>query len=188
MADTGRPTTSDEQFQLWLDAMKPFLENSNSLYYAICQSGLLQHQTTIYEKYRIKDWFSQKVDRWRETPGEMVNDTLVSLIRNINEKAKRKELITPEDIKILTFYAEKARVSQPFFVNRTETAEAKPLADVLGELDNDADTGQDDVATEAAKQVVEAEPPVQDQNQIGSDSDVSVQPNAVETPSPTEGS
>src|SRR5690242_5469966 len=91
--ENGRPEFTDEQYHAWLDAMRPFLENSNSLYYAMEQAGIVQHKDSIYKKYKLKDWFSESIDRLRAKPGELVNDTIVSLIRNAAAKVKRGEVL-----------------------------------------------------------------------------------------------
>ena len=115
----------------------------------------------IYEKYKLKDWFSQKVDNLRREPGELVNDGIVSQVREILSKVKRHEHITTDENKLLMFYAERSRAAQPFYVNRQETAPAKPIEELLGELDSEGGS-IDDVAAEASKQVVETQPPLQD--------------------------
>lgn len=181
MENNGRPEFTDEQYQSWLDAMRPFLENSNSLYYSLSQAGLSAHKDVIYRKYRLKDWFCEKIDQLRATPGELVNDGIVSLIRNTVDKIKRKETPPKEELDMLKFYAEKSRAAQPFFVNRTETAPAKPIEELLEELNNKPDT-IDDVAETFAKQGVETNPPVQNQEQGGQTGSVSTEPNATQTP------
>lgn len=166
--EQGRPAYTDEQYQLWLDAMKPFLENSNSLYYSLVQAGLLTHQTTIYEKYRLKDWFAQKIDRLRAMPGELVNDGIVSLIRTTVDKIKRKEVISHDESDMLKFYAEKSRVAQPFFVNRTETASGKSVEEVLDEIEKKNETNNN-VAEEAKKALEKQNATQQTQGQVVAD-------------------
>lgn len=186
MADEmGRPETTDEQYNAWLENMRPFLQNANSLYYAIEQAGLTAHKDTIYRKYRLKDWFCEKIDHFRTTPGELVNDAMATMVRTILDKAKRKEILTHEEIDILKFYAEKSRASQAFFVNRTETAQGKSVAEILHELD-EPDTKNDvveeikkeDVGSTTTKQVVATDAPVQNQGQAGAVSDVPAKPDA----------
>lgn len=157
----GKPPTTDEQFKSWLELMEPFLKNSNSLYYSMKRASIESHKKAIYGKYAKKDWFGEKIDELRREPGELVNDAIVTQVRQIQEKIKRGEHVSNEENKLMMFYAEKSRSAQPFFVNRQETATAKPIEEVLGELERE-DT-INDVAEEAAKQVVETNPPLQDQ-------------------------
>ena len=160
--EVGRPAYTEEQYEEWLKMMQPFLENSNSLYFAIKRAGLIGHKSTIFLKYKLRDWFSEKIDDLRREPGEHVNDAIVTQIRLIADKVKRGEHLSSEENKLQMFFAERSRSAQPFFVNRQETAPGKPIEELLNELDMEGDT-VNDVATEAAKQVVEAKPPVQNQ-------------------------
>ena len=194
----GRPAYSDEQYEEWLKAMKPFLQNASSPYYAICQAGLLQHKDVIYRKYALKDWFRERIDILRNEPGEIVNNAIVTLVRAIEEKARRKEVLTHDDIDILKFYAEKSRSAQPFFVSRQETTVVPPIDDVIKKLENNdniddvgdnikkelAGTNEQSTTTSTTEeQVVATNPPVQNQEQAGSSSDIPPQSNP-ETPPP----
>lgn len=161
MSDAGRPPVEEETYKAWLEAMSPYLENSNSLYYAIKQAGLIHHKSLIFQKYNLKDWFMEKVDDLRREPGELVNDGIVTQIRAIVKAIKRGESPTADENKLLMFYAEKSRAAQGFYVNRYETAPAKPIDELLSELDSQGGS-IDDVASEAAKQMVETQPPIQD--------------------------
>ena len=180
----GRPEYTDEQYSVWLEAMRPFLENSNSLYYSMEQAGLIPHQTTIYEKYRLKDWFSQKVDAYRRTPGEIANNAIVTLVRRTQDKVKRGEVITSDEQKMLQFYAEKSRSAQPWFVNRQETAQGPSVDEIVDQLDRQGPVNDtiNDVKSEASKQMVETQPPLQDQEQTGPGGDVHPEPDAGQIP------
>jgi hypothetical protein len=140
MAEPGRPAYTDEQYKIWLEAMRPFLTLGCSLWRGIERAGLEQNASTIYEKYRLNDWFSQKVDKWRSTPGENINEALVTLTNDITDKVKRKELLTHDESDILKHMSEKHRTAQPFFVTRTETivADASKVGKILDamEIDN----------------------------------------------------
>lgn len=61
MKDIGRPEYTEEQYQGWLDEMEPFLKGGYSLHCSIEKAGLIKHKTTIYEKSKLKDWFSEKI-------------------------------------------------------------------------------------------------------------------------------
>jgi hypothetical protein len=168
----GRPATTEEQFKLWLEDMRPHLVLGCSLWRAIDKAGLESHTTVIYEKYRLGDWFAQKVDKWRSTPGENGNEAMVILVNKIKEKALQGQSLTNEEVKILTFFNERHRTAQPFFVNRTETAESKreDLGKILDILESDYDefsepeqegvTTQDDATTQ--EQEVANDTPLQD--------------------------
>src|SRR5690242_18161955 len=79
----GRPVVSEEQYAVWLEEMRPHLELSCSLWRAIEKSALTQHITTIYEKYRLGDWFAQKIDQIRAMVGENVNEALARRVKII---------------------------------------------------------------------------------------------------------
>lgn len=186
--DPGRPTISEEQYQKWLDDMVPYLRAGNTLWYAMDKCLLLQHKDAIYEKYRLKDWFSEKVDAYRRSLGELINNTFFTLTRQIMDKVKNEQTaagLTKEELDVLKFMAEKHRTSQPFFVTRTETAEVDP--DKVGKILDTFDTNYDDVGSEAKKQMVAANPPIQNQEQTGPNSNVSTQLSAIEAPIRTGG-
>lgn len=160
----GRPRIAEEQYSKWLDDMRPFLRRGCSLYYALDKCELNRHQTAIYEKYGKKDWFAKKVDALRSTLGEMVNDIVFTVTERVKNKLLQSEtaLVDESEIKILKLVAEKHRTAQPFFVSRTETAETddSKIGKIIETLET---TNYDDVAREAAKQMVETQPPLQDQ-------------------------
>lgn len=183
---TGRPQTSDEQYSLWLMDMMPFLKQGASLNYSIEKAGLEKHAWIIYGKYRLNDWFSQKVDRYRAYVGELVNMVGFKMVENIKNRLLESDgkvgIMTSEELQVWKTMAEKHRSSQPFFVTRVETSEAddSKLGKIIDTLEQ---TDYEDLAREAQKQMVEANPSVQDQGQTGQTSNVQAQSDAASPPS-----
>ena len=182
--EPGRPEIAEEQYQRWLDDMAPFLKQGSSLYYAMDKCGLYSHQAVIYEKYKLGDWFSRKVDAYRGMVGDLINNVGFKVIEAIHTRMVEsggKAMLSSEEVQVWKTMAEKHRSAQPFFVNRTETAEANPK-DIGKILDNLETTDYDKLADAArqstAGQVVENNPPLQNQGQTGPVSDVSTQPNS----------
>lgn len=159
MAEPGRPAYTDAEYQNWLDQMSPFLKLGHALNSAIEEAALLQHRNTIYEKYRLGDWFSYKVDTWRATPGVIANDILVKALMDINDRMKQGRPVSEDDMKNVRFMAEKHRTAQPYFVNRQETAEADPAK--VGKILDTMESDYGQLGQEASKQMVEINPPVQ---------------------------
>jgi len=126
MNDTGRPEFSDEQYAKWLEDMSPFLKLGNTLYHSIEKADLIRNKDTIYRKYRLNDWFCEKIEAFQRYPGEVVNSIFTRLIISIDEKVKQGNPVSDEDWRNLRFFAEKHRSCQPFFVTRTETAQVEP--------------------------------------------------------------
>lgn len=185
----GRPKYNDNQFEIWLTEMKPHLLLGCSLNRAMEKAGLLQHAFVIYEKYRLNDWFSQKIDGWRSTPGENANEAMTRMIEQIRLKIIQEKPLTQEEVKILTFFSERHRTAQPFFVNRVEQAKANDedlgkVLDILesdyGEFDEEA--GPSDASAEAEKQEVENDPPLQGEEQSGPTGDVQTEPDPAQAP------
>lgn len=183
----GNQSFTDIEYRKFLTDMEPFLKMGETLHHAIIDAELIQHRSAIYDKYALKDYFAETVDIWRSYPGKLANNILVSNLIEINQRKKQGIQPTKDEMDDVKFIADKHRSAQEYFVNRTETAKGKPVEEVLHELDNDIDAQHDNVADEAAKQVVEAEPPVQNQDQAGPDSNVQAQPDPVQTPEPNEG-
>lgn len=125
-AGTGAPVISDDQFKIWLDELRPHLELGVSLWRAMEKSALTPHMAPIYKKYRLRDWFAQKIDAIRAIPGENVNEAFTRLVNKITDKVKRDEAINDDERDILKFFAAKHRTAQPFFVDRQEQSQAKP--------------------------------------------------------------
>lgn len=171
MADNGRPAHTEEQYQSWLEDMRPFLQQGATIWYACDKAGITPHYWSILEKYKLNDWLSQKIDTYRAYPGELVNNTLVILAQKIADRVKQDLPISKEDLDVLKLMAEKHRTSQTFFVNRTETAVADP-AKVGKILDTMESTDYGNVGQEANKQMVAANTPLQDKEQTGANSDV----------------
>lgn len=170
----GRPEYSEEQFQSWLEEMRPWLRAGQSLYYSMDKAGLQNHQATIYNKYALKDWFSIKVDALRGTVGELVNAVGFKIIEAAHTRiieTEGKTTLSNEEVRIWQTMAEKHRTAQPFFVTRTESAEAKD--EDLGKiLDTIEATNYEQLGQKAGRQMVETDQPVQNQEQAGPDSDV----------------
>lgn len=122
----GRPTTTEEQYEKWLEDLRPYLKLGSTLNYAIEKASLSQHRTTLYEKYRLKDWFSDKIDIYRSYLGEIVNDIFGREVLNIEEAQKQGRQVTEEQWRNLRFFAEKHRSGSPFFVSRQEIAQTVP--------------------------------------------------------------
>ena len=187
-AGTGRPIISEEQYKLWLDDMAPFLKQGASINYSLEKAGLISHQTAIYEKYRVGDWFSQKVDRYRAYVGELINmvgfKTIQAIHNRMVESDGKVGINSSEDLQVWKTMAEKHRTSQPFFVTRVETAQAneKSIGKILDVIESEA-KDYEQVAQEAQKQVEALNPPVQDQEQAGADSDVQAESTPTQAPS-----
>ena len=150
--NNGRPSYEDSQYRMWLDELSPFLKLGNSLNYAVDHAGLTAHKTTIYEKYNLNDWFSEKVDLFTTTPGDIVNSIFARIIINIDEKVKQGLPITSEEFRNLRFFAEKHRSCKPFFVTRIETDLPDPnrIAKVLDTMES---TDYDKFAKDAEKEL-----------------------------------
>ena len=161
----GRPAYTDDQYQTWLDDLKPWLKQGNTLSYAIDKAGLETHRTTLYEKYRLNDWFSDKINRMRAIPGELVNEFFVKEVERIMEKQKKEIPLTKEEIDTMKHFSEKHRSAQPFFVSRVETAQVDPnkVGAILDQLEDKpapkTDYGQ--LGQAATGQMVANNPPVQ---------------------------
>ncbi len=170
-AGTGRPIISDEQYAEWLNDMRDFLRRGCTLFYAIDKADLFKHKDSIYEKYKSNDpgdvWFSEKIDRLRATLGEMTNDLAFKVVERAKSRMVEDNVaqLTDNEVKIVKLVAERHRTAQPFFVNRTETAVADDSK--LGKIVESLDTGTDydELANEAAKQMVASNPSVQDKEQ-----------------------
>ncbi len=124
---TGRPAITDEQYAIWLKDLKPLLEMASSLRGACTKTGLLdKYNSCILEKYNLNDWFSKKVDAYRESFGESINEGLAREALRIVEKTRKGELLTKPEIDVLKHMSEKHRSCQPFFVTRQEVAQVEP--------------------------------------------------------------
>lgn len=160
MAEIGRPEYTEDQYKSWLEDMRPFLQLGATLWYSCEKAGITTHYWSILKKYKLNDWFSQKVDTYRSTPGEVVNNALVMLANKASDKVKQDLPLTKEEQDVLKFMAEKHRTAQGFFVNRTETAPSDP-SKVGKILDTIEGTDYEQLGQEASKQVVETNTPLQ---------------------------
>lgn len=161
MADAGRPEYTDEQYEKWLEDLAPFLKAGNTLSYAIDKAGLYTHRTTLYEKYRLNDWFSYRVDSFRSYTAELANGIFHKIITNVDERLKQGLPVSEDEMKNVRFFAEKHRTAQKFFVTRNENAEAddNKVGKILDDLE---ETDYEYVGQEAKKQMVANDPPIQD--------------------------
>jgi len=180
----GRPAYTEEQYAIWLEEMRPHLELSNSLWRASQKAAIESHYTLLREKYALGDWFSAKVDAYRSIPGENGNEAEVRAVSKILDKIKREEPIDRVEADLLKHFNEKHRTAQPFFVTRTETAEAK-REDVGKILDIIEGGGNeyDELGSEATKQMVEIDESIQDPKQSGNPGEIPTELH----PTPTHG-
>jgi len=170
MGEPGRPAFTDADYAKWLDEMAAFLKLGHALNLAIDEAALAQHKWIIYEKYRQGDWFSQKIDIYRATPGVLVNDILTKVVMEVNDRIKQGRPVSEDDMKNIRFMAEKHRTAQPYFVTRTETAEADPAK--VGKILDTIETDYGNLGREATKQMVAPNPPIQNQEQTGANSNI----------------
>lgn len=186
-AGTGAPVVADEQFQKWINAMHEWLRRGCTLWYAMDKADLLVHKTVIYKKYKSNDpndvWFAEKIDKLRSTLGEMTNDLVFRVIENAKNRMIESPTaqMTDNEVKITKLVAERHRTAQPFFVNRTETAEADD-SKVGKILDDLGETDYDELGSAAQKQMVATHPPVQNNGQAGQANNVQAKPSPAPTP------
>ncbi len=120
MANIGRSEYTDEQYQVWLEDMTPFLQAGHTLSRAIEKAGLTKHRTSLYEKARLNDWFSDKMQVYQSYLGELVNEIFARQIQRIYDYVIRGEPLSRVDCRILCFFAAHQRSCAPFFVQRHE--------------------------------------------------------------------
>ncbi len=137
MEENGRPAYADEEYQKWLDDLAPFLKMGSSLHYAMEKACLVMHKDSIYRKFRLNDWFCEKIEAYRRYPGELVNHIMVNQLFLIEQRVKNGNSVSREDWHVLRFMAEKHRTCQPFFTQRYEVAhvESNDIERVLDELE-----------------------------------------------------
>lgn len=123
----GRPKTTDDEYQRWLEELKPFLTQGYSLNYAIEKAQLSGHRTSVYEKYARKDWFSDKIDYFQGIIGELANNIAYKVIANAHAKIVQNSNynLTKEEVRVVILVATKHRSSKSFFVTRTELAKTR---------------------------------------------------------------
>ncbi len=120
MDSSGRSAYTDEQYRRWLYDLAPYLFLGNSLDIAIKKAGLQKHRTTLYEKARLNDWFSDKIEAFQSFLGDLVNETFSRLILRIYRKVKNEEKLTSQEGSLLRFFAVTHRSTIPYFVHRNE--------------------------------------------------------------------
>lgn len=161
-AGPGRPEISEEQYQKWFDLMAPFFQLGETLNEAIEDAGLENHRTLLYNKSRLNDWFAYKMKTLQAYPGKLANKILVKRLIMVNTKLAQELPVSKDEMDDVKFVAEKHRSSAPHFVNRTETATAKPIEEIVADLEKGEDN-KDDVAETYKQQGVAPTPPVQNQ-------------------------
>lgn len=172
----GRPAISEEQYLLWLNELRPWLEMAMSLWGACGKSGLQNYYKTILQKYNLKDYFSQKVDAYRQSFGESINEALARETLRILDRTKKGELLDREEIRVLIHQSEHHRAAAPFFHNKQEieTVDEDKIGKIIETLEAEVNDYREYAAT-IEGQVMENDAPVQNQEQAGADSPVSTE-------------
>lgn len=143
MNKNGRPRRTEFEFTNWLEQMSPFLRNGNSLYSAIEKAGLHKHKDSIYRKWRLNDWFCEKIQHFQNELGELANEVSVRMIKNIHEKVIKDILtVSGKEMRYIRWFATHHRSCEPFFVQRyervkkvDEAKEARELAQLKAVLE-----------------------------------------------------
>lgn len=121
----GRPLHTKAEYESWLVDMKPFLKRGMSLYRSLEKAGLRVHKDSIYRKFRLNDWFCEKITYYQGYLGELVNETLSLQIIAIHDKViSKNEPLTSVECSMLKLMATKHRSCQKFFITRKETVKA----------------------------------------------------------------
>ena len=152
--NNGRPEYSDNQFEAWLEEMKSFLKLGNTLNYSIDKAGLSKHRTTLYEKYKLNDWFSDKINRFRSYLGEIVNDIFAREILTIEEIQKQGRPISDEQWRNLRFFAEHHKSCASFFeenISKNQSANKEDIEALLNKIEK---TNYEELGLQAKKQLV----------------------------------
>lgn len=151
-SDTGRPEYPEEQYHKWFDLLAPFFKLGETLNAAIDDAGLKVHRTTLYEKSKLNDWFSDEMTSLQATPGKLANNILVRRLLLVDEKIKQGLPITEEEMKDVRFIADKHRSAQPYFVTRQEIAQVDQdgVEKIINKLELE---NIDNVAEEAGKRL-----------------------------------
>ncbi len=123
----GRPATDEKQLWQWLDDMRPFLRQGCSLSYSMDKAGLMSHKNVIYRNYAQNQEFREEIDRLQSLISDLNNSVVFKTIENLHARMIESTKIVPtsEEVRVMDLIASKHRTSQPFWVSRTETAEAK---------------------------------------------------------------
>lgn len=165
----GQQPYTETDYLRFLDAMAPFLKMGATINAAVEDANLTEQKATIYNKYRLNDWFAIKIDSLRETPGKLVAYILTKRVMQVDEKIKQGLPVGEDEMRDVRFMAEKHRTAQTYFVTRTETAEADPdkvgkILDTM-EMSDYKELGKnanDELGREAKKQMVAVDAPIQD--------------------------
>jgi hypothetical protein len=120
MKNNGRPEYTEDQYRTWLGEMAPFLKLGCSLYWAMDRASLLRHKDSIYRKFKLNDWFCEKIEAFQRYPGEILNNIFSRLILIISEKVKYGLPISNEELQNLRFYANRHRSCHEFFTTKRE--------------------------------------------------------------------
>jgi len=121
MSKIGRPEFSNKKYEFWVNEMSPFLKAGFSLYSSIEKAGLLKHKDSIYKKYRLNDWFCEKIEAFQRYPAEIVNSIFTQIVMCVHEKIKAGNEVSETEMRNVRFFAEKHRSCQIYFSNSTET-------------------------------------------------------------------
>ena len=181
---TGRPSIAEEQYYTWLQELRPHLELAMTLLGACRKAGLEdKYNSCILAKYNLNDWFSSKVDAYRQSFGESINEALAKETMRILDKAKRTEPLNRDEINVLQHQSEHHRAAAPFFHNRQENVNID-ATDVGKILDTIEASNYENVGQKAQGQMVAPNESVQDQGQTGTDNNIPAESPAVNVPSP----
>lgn len=125
MINQGRPSYDEEKYQTWLRDLEPFLKSGMSLYGAVGNAGLISHKDSIYRKYRLNDWFCEKVTVFQSYTGELVNMIFVKRIELMYQNVLEGKPLNKEDVKLLRLAVDKHRSCQEYFISKYEISKKR---------------------------------------------------------------
>lgn len=159
VSKTGRPTIDDHQYALWLEDLRPYLQAGYSIRRAIDKAQLSNHRTSLYEKIRVNDWFSDKITGYQALMGDLINESVFTIIQNIHTKIMQdgeNYRLTSSDIQIFKLVALHHRSATPFFIQNHKTIKVVDqkarLIPVIQHLDSTNQTEKIDTIDIATKE------------------------------------
>lgn len=204
----GRPPATPEELETTLQKLRPYLENGLSMEKA-CSFASVPVRN-VYLWMETHDWFLQRIHTYKNYKSKVVSDVFrykvemikfkIGLLDELRKKLSDPTLDSPAkvllidqidklelnggEISFLQWIAQNDKALRDEYGARTEVTgkDGAPLGQVLDSLEAPKKTDYAQLGQTARGQMVEINPPIQNQEQVGGTSDFPAEFDATSTP------
>lgn len=120
----GRPETTEEEKNVMLQKLEPYLKSGLSVRKALREAGI--PNSTFYDIMNRDTKFSEQINRFRQFVSVLLNNAIVRQLQGIIQKQQDKVELTKDDLYFLEWFATNSNLTREEFGERKDIALVDP--------------------------------------------------------------